>query len=143
MFEEDFMVSLLAIGNLKCLETLNLMSNELEDIPNGISGCIKLKTLQLDLNRLALINQGILRLPLLQDLSVTRNKLECLPLGMLRLSFLTLHVPSHIRAFMFTRKISFHFLSTNASTYDMQTRLLNMMILPYITLKTFHNFYIG
>ena len=75
-------ISLTAIGSLRNLETLNLMSNEIEEIPNEISGCIRLKTLQLDCNRLSCINQKIMQLQHLQDLSVSRNRLGYIPFGM-------------------------------------------------------------
>lgn len=71
------------IGKLKRLETLSLMNNEINELPNEIRGCINLKTLQLDGNQLTCIDQSILHLKLLQDLSVSRNRLEYLPFGML------------------------------------------------------------
>ena len=91
---------------MRNLETLNLMSNKIEEIPNEISGCIRLKTLQLDCNRLSCINQNIMQLQFLQDLSVSRNRLQCIPFGMLcsfNLLFIgcfCINVPSELKVML-------------------------------------------
>eukprot|EP00795_Rhopilema_esculentum_P006133 gene6133-11523_t len=77
------------IGKLKHLLTLNLMNNEIEELPKEINGCISLNTLQVDGNHLNYIPREILDLECLQDFSASRNNLKFLPLDLYHLKSIT------------------------------------------------------
>ena len=69
------------IGQLKCLQTLNLVNNKIEMLPRELGQCTKLQTLQIDGNRIQFLIEELMRLPSLQEISASRNKLLYIPFG--------------------------------------------------------------
>lgn len=68
-----------SLCNLQKLESLDLGSNEIEEIPHLVGKLISLKVLWLDLNQLKHLPPEIGRLKKLQYLEVSENMLETLP----------------------------------------------------------------
>ena len=79
------------IGQLKSLQTLNLVNNKIAILPRELGQCMKLQTLQIDGNRIQFLIKELMRLPSLQEISASRNKLLYIPFGKFSIFLISFH----------------------------------------------------
>lgn len=82
----DF-ICCIEIGQVRSLEVLELMNNQIQFLPDELSKCSKLRMLFVDGNLIQKLPRDLLKLSSLKDLSLSRNSFTHLPRGRLPLSF--------------------------------------------------------
>lgn len=73
------LLSVPSVDALQALKVLDLSVNQLESLPEGLSGLKELTTLNVSCNRLEALPEGLSQCPKLSTLNVSKNRLQGLP----------------------------------------------------------------